>query len=120
MSTQVEKERPIENTKVFDGEISRCGYRLNKFAMSLTSAENREAFKTDEEAYMVQCGLTDEERQLIRDRNWKAIMESHGGNIYMIIKIGAVIGHGLYQIGAHQRGETYEEFLSTRNAAGAR
>ena len=47
-------------------------------------------------------------------------MDEHGGNIYMIIKIGAVIGHGLYQIGAHQRGETYEEFLSTRNAAGAR
>ena len=48
------------------------------------------------------------------------IMDELGGNIYMIIKIGTVTGHGLYQIGAHQRGETYEEFLATRNASGAR
>ena len=41
-------------------------------------------------------------------------------NIYMIMKIGAVVGQGLYQIGAHQRGETYEEFLETRNASGAK
>ena len=47
-------------------------------------------------------------------------MDELGGNIYMIIKIGTVTGHGLYQIGAHQRGETYEEFLATRNASGAR
>ena len=120
MTEQVDKSRPIENTIVFTAEETKRGYRLNKFAMSMCKPENREAFLEDEEAVLAAADLTQTERQLIRDRDWRAIIEEHGGNIYMIIKIGAVVGHGLYQIGAHQRGETYEEFLSTRNAAGAR
>lgn len=120
MVKQVDSERPIEDTKVFDSEQTRLGYRLNKFAMSMVHPENREAFLADEEACLAASGLTEEEKQLIRDRDWRAIMDEHGGNIYMIMKIGAVIGQGLYQIGAHQRGQTYEEFLATRNAAGAR
>lgn len=120
MAKQVDPDRPIEDTKIFDSEQTQLGYRLNKFAMSMTKAENREAFLADEEASLAASGLTEVERQLIRDRDWRAIMDEHGGNIYMIMKIGAVIGEGLYQIGAHQRGQTYEEFLATRNAAGAR
>lgn len=120
MAKQVDPDRPIENTKVFDSKQAQLGYRLNKFAMSMVKPENREAFKNDEEAVLAASDLTEVEKQLIRDRDWRAIMDEHGGNIYMIIKIGAVVGDGLYQIGAHQRGETYEEFLATRNAAGAR
>lgn len=120
MSQQIDKSHPIENTNVFDQEQTRLGYRLNKFAMSMTRPENREAFKANEEAYMAGWDLTEQEKQLIRDRDWRAIMEEHGGNIYMIMKIGAVLGQGLYQLGAHQRGQTYEEFLATRNASGAR
>ena len=117
---QVDRNRSIENTKIFDHVETRRGYRLNKFAMSMTKPENREAFLSDEETYMATCDLTDEEKRLIRTRDWRAIMAEHGGNIYMIMKIGAVLGQGLYQIGAHQRGETYEEFLATRKASGAR
>ena len=120
MTLQIDKTRVIEDTKIFDHEETRRGYRLNKFAMSMTKAGNREAFKADEEAYMAKWELTDIEMQLIRDRDWRAMMNDHGGNIYMIMKIGAVLGYGLYQIGAHQRGESYEEFLATRNASGAR
>ena len=117
---QIDRNRTIENTKIFDHVETRRGYRLNKFAMSMTKPENREAFLLDEDAYMATCDLTDEEKQLVRDRDWRAILTERGGNIYMIMKIGAVLGQGLYQIGAHQRGETYEEFLATRNASGAR
>ena len=120
MRLQIDKTRVIKDTKIFDHEETRRGYRLNKFAMSMTKAKNREAFKADEEAYMATWELTDLEKRLIRDRDWRAMMNDHGGNIYMIMKIGAVLGYGLYQIGAHQRGESYEEFLATRNASGAR
>ncbi len=120
MKTQVDPTRPIENTKVFDARQTQLGYRLNKFAMSMTKADNRAAFIADEEASLAASELTEEEKQLIRDRDWRAILDEHGGNIYMIMKIGAVVGQGLYQIGAHQRGQTYEEFLATRNASGAR
>lgn len=120
MAKQVDSGRPIEDTKIFDAEQTQRGYRLNKFAMSMVKAANREAFIANEEAALLASDLTEEEKQLIRDRDWRAIMDEHGGNIYMIMKIGAVIGQGLYQIGAHQRGQTYEEFLATRNAAGAK
>ncbi|MFT5487618.1 MAG: protocatechuate 4,5-dioxygenase alpha chain [Paracoccaceae bacterium] len=120
MAKQVDPTRPIEDTKIFDSEQTQRGYRLNKFAMSLVKPANREAFLADEESALSAADLTEEEKQLIRDRDWRAIMDEHGGNIYMIMKIGAVIGAGLYQIGAHQRGQTYEEFLATRNAAGAK
>lgn len=117
---QVDPDRPIPDTNVFTSEETQKGYRLNKFAMSMVKPEVREAFLADEEKVLAKADLTDEERQLIRDRDWRAIIGDHGGNIYMIMKIGAVLGQGLYQIGAAQRGETYEEFLATRNAAGAR
>ena len=38
----------------------------------------------------------------------------------MIMKIGNCTGHGLYHIGAQLRGETFEDFMATRNAKGAR
>ncbi len=120
MPVQVDRSRPIRDTRIFGGEESRRGYRINKFAMSLARPENRDAFKADEEAYMARWDLDPAERQAVRGRDWRTILTDLGGNIYMIIKIGAVTGHGLYQIGAHQRGETYEEFLATRNASGAR
>ena len=120
MAKQLDSSRPIEDTNIFGAEQTRRGYRLNKFAMSLVKPDNREAFLADEEAALAASDLTQQEKQLIRDRDWRAILEDHGGNIYMIMKIGAVVGAGLYQIGAHQRGETYEEFLATRNAAGAK
>ena len=31
----------------------------------------------------------------------------------------AHLGHGLYRIGAQMRGESYEEFMATRNEPGA-
>ncbi len=120
MAKQVDPDRPIEDTKIFDSEQTQLGYRLNKFAMSMVRPENREAFLKNEETSLAASDLTEVEKQLIRDRDWRAIMDEHGGNIYMIMKIGAVIGQGLYQIGAHQRGQTYEEFLATRNASGAK
>lgn len=120
MKQQIDTARPIPDTSVFDGRQSRLGYRLNKFSMSMTRAENREALKADPEGYMTRCGLTEEEKQCVRDRDWRRMVEEHGGNIYMIMKVGAVLGQGLYQMGAQQRGETYEQFLATRNASGAR
>lgn len=120
MANQIDSGRPIPDTSIFDGNRSRAGYRLNKFSMSMTKAENREAFKADPESYMDRFGMTEAEKQCVRDRDWRRMVEQHGGNIYMIMKVGAVLGQGLYQLGAQQRGQTYEEFLATRSASGAR
>jgi protocatechuate 4,5-dioxygenase alpha chain len=110
--------RPIPDTTIFDLRLSRRGQRLNRLCASLCNPENREAFKRDEEAYMARYGLSDEEKELIRERDFQALVEA-GTNIYFLLKIGSVTGNGLYKIGAQMRGETYEQFLATRNTRGA-
>jgi protocatechuate 4,5-dioxygenase alpha chain len=116
---QLDPSRPIDGTYIFDWRLSRKGYRLNKLAFSLGTAANREAFKQDEEAYYDRYGLSEEEKDLIRRRDFLGLIQ-HGTNIYMMLKLGAATGNGLYQMGAQQRGETFEQFLATRNNGGAR
>jgi protocatechuate 4,5-dioxygenase, alpha chain len=110
----------IPGTYVFDHTRSRAGYELNKLAYSLTDPANREAFRKDEEGYMARYKLTEAQKDAIRRRDWLALTKEHGGNIYYIYKLGATTGAGLYHMGAQMRGETYEQFLETRGAKGAR
>jgi protocatechuate 4,5-dioxygenase alpha chain len=106
--------RPIPDTTIFDLRLSRRGYRLNRLCASLCSPANREAFKKDEEAYMTRFALSEAEKELIRRRDFQGLIEA-GTNIYFLLKIGSVTGNGLYRMGAQMRGESYEQFLATRN-----
>jgi len=106
--------KQIPDTTIFDLRASRRGLRLNRMCGSLCSPQNREAFKRDEEAYMARFGLSEEEKDLIRRRDFAGMIHA-GMNIYWMLKIGSVTGNSLYRMGAQMRGETYEEFLSTRN-----
>ena len=81
---------------------------------SLCRPENREAFKRDEEAFMAKFKLTEEEKNLVRQRDFAGLIHA-GLNIYWMLKLGSVTGNSLYRMGAQMRGESYEEFLSTRN-----
>ena len=110
--------KPIPDTTIFDVRLSRRGRRLNKLCAVLCSPEEREAFKRDEEAFMDRFGLSENEKQLIRRRDFAGLIEA-GTNIYSLLKIGSVTGNGLYKMGAQMRGETYEQFLATRNIKGA-
>jgi protocatechuate 4,5-dioxygenase alpha chain len=106
--------RQIPDTTIFDLRKSRRGYRLNKMCGSLCDPQNREAFKRDEEAYMARFGLTDSEKELVRSRDFAALIQA-GLNIYFMLKLGSVTGNSLYRMGAQMRGESYEQFLATRN-----
>jgi len=110
--------QPIPDTSIFDLRVSHRGRRLNKLCAALCSHEEREAFKRDEEACMSKFGLNEKEKDLIRKRDFKGLIEA-GTNIYYLLKIGSVTGNGLYKMGAQMRGESYEQFLSTRNISGA-
>ena len=103
----------ISGTLVFTGERSRDGYRLNQMAMSLTDPANRAAFVANEDDYMRGHGLTDAERSMVLERDWKAMIEA-GGSIYLIIKIAGAIGVPLYAVGAQTAGMTYEQFMAQR------
>jgi protocatechuate 4,5-dioxygenase alpha chain len=106
--------KPIPDTSLFDLRASRRGYRLNKLCGSLCSPVNREDFKRDEDAYMTRFSLSEGEKQLIRSRDFAGMIAA-GMNIYFMLKIGSVTGNSLYRMGAQMRGESYEEFLSTRS-----
>ena len=106
--------KQIPDTTIFDLRASRRGLRLNRMCGSLCSPENREAFKRDEEAYMARFGLSEEEKDLIRRRDFAGMIHA-GMNIYWMLKIGSVTGNSLYRMGAQMRGESYEQFLATRN-----
>ena len=85
---------------------------------ALSSADERDAFKRDEEAFLSRFGLSDAEKNLVRARDFKGLIEA-GLNIYFMLKLGSATGNSLYRMGAQMRGESYEEFLSTRNIQGA-
>ena len=110
--------RPIPDTSIFDLRLSRRGRRLNKLCAALCSPQEREAFKRDEEAFMSRFQLSEAEKELIRKRDFQGLIDA-GTNIYYLLKIGSVTGNGLYKMGAQMRGESYEQFLSTRNIRGA-
>jgi protocatechuate 4,5-dioxygenase, alpha chain len=118
MSNQLDPNRKIEGSYIFTGPMSQKGYALNKLGASLMSDEARSAFKNDEEGYMAKFDLSEEQKQLIRDRNWIGCVQG-GSNIYFLYKITTVFGDSLYKLGAKQAGLTYEEFLATRNVSGA-
>jgi protocatechuate 4,5-dioxygenase alpha chain len=108
----------IQGSEVFDLANSWRGYRINKMCNALSHASQREAFKRDEEAFMAAHGLHEDEKQLVRDRDFSGLLAA-GGNIYFLLKLGVVTGNGLYMMGARMRGESYEQFLATRNERGA-
>ena len=109
---------PIADTTVFDLRLARRGQRLNKLCAALCSPQERDAFKRDEDAFMLRFGLTEAEKQLIRKRDFQGLIDA-GMNIYSMLKVGSATGNGLYKMGAQMRGETYEQFLATRNISGA-
>ena len=107
------RDTSIAGTTVFTMQRSRNGYRINKLAMSLTDPANRDRFQADERAYMAEFGLTETEMDLVERRDWAGLVEA-GGNIYVLLKIGAAVGQNLLQMGAQMRGESLEDFMKTR------
>jgi protocatechuate 4,5-dioxygenase alpha subunit len=87
---------------LFDEEAARNGFRLNKAAYSLKHPEQRELFASDEAAWMDQFGLTEDERRLIRERDWIALWRG-GMSIYTMIKLIGVTGTPLVEIGRQMR-----------------
>lgn len=99
----------IPGTFVFDADRSRQGYYLNMFCMSLMKAENRRAFKENEEKYLDRFALTPEQREAILKRQYNRMLEL-GGNIYFTAKLGATDGHSFQHIAAIMTGSTQEDY----------
>jgi protocatechuate 4,5-dioxygenase alpha subunit len=112
MDVAPEQDR-IPDTPLFDRRRSLRGYRLNKMAMGLSQPANREAFLQDENAYLDRFGLTPEEKDAVKSRNWREMVR-FGGNLFFILKISAVDPVRITEIGAHQAGMDHDAFLRDR------
>src|SRR5215210_2482320 len=99
----------VPGTTVFDAEMSRKGYWLNQFCMSLMKAENRERFKANERAYLDEWPMTEEQKQAVLDRDLNRAI-SLGGNIYFLTKLGATHGKSFQQMAGSMTGMTEEEY----------
>ncbi|HEY7609660.1 MAG TPA: protocatechuate 3,4-dioxygenase [Alphaproteobacteria bacterium] len=109
---------PIPGTYLVTGARAQRGYRLSKFCMSFMKPEVRAKWKEDAERYMREFGLSEYEQSLIRDQNWIGMIR-YGISPFMIFKLSSTFGVGQNRTGAAMRGETYEEFMKTRNVKDA-
>jgi hypothetical protein len=91
-----------DDLDLFYEETATRGIRLNKAAYSLKHLEQRELFERDEEAWMEQFGLTDEEKDLMRRRDWIGLWRA-GMTIYVMVKLSGVTGTPLPEIGKQMR-----------------
>lgn len=108
----------LEGTYPFTLARSVKAYRLNRFLHALIEPSHRARFLADPEGAFAEAGLTDEERAMVRSRDWRALIR-YGASFFMLEKLGAVVGVSNLHIYAAMRGESLEAFQKTRNAPGA-
>ncbi len=107
---------PIPGTTLFDSEMAKKGYALNKMCFSFNDEANRTAFLADEEAYMTQYGLNEQQKAAIRSRQVLDLLAA-GGNAYYLAKFAGIFGLNMQDIGAQQTGMTVEAFKAKLLAA---
>jgi protocatechuate 4,5-dioxygenase, alpha chain len=98
----VQPKRLPAELDLFDEATATRGMRLNKAAYSLKDGHQRELFQRDEEAWMAQFGLTDEEKELVRSRDWIGLWRA-GMSIYVMVKLSGVTKTPLPEIGKQMR-----------------
>ncbi|MGB6451621.1 MAG: gallate dioxygenase [Steroidobacteraceae bacterium] len=105
----------LPGTYPFTLERSVKAYRINEFLHRLIVPAERKRFLSDPEPMFEAAGLTEEERDMIRRRDWRALI--HYGVIFFLLeKLGAVVGTTNLHIYAAMRGQSLEDFQKTRNA----
>lgn len=105
----------LEGSYPFTLDRSLKAYRLNDFIHRLIEKPHRERFLADPESTFEAAGLTEQERDMIRRRDWRALIQ-YGVIFFMLEKLGAVIGTTNLHIYAAMRGQSLDDFQKTRNA----
>jgi protocatechuate 4,5-dioxygenase alpha subunit len=119
MNPQLQGVEAIAGTYVFDIETSNKALRLNRFLWNMIRPEARAEFVADEAAAMRSAGLNEAEQALITRRDWLGLVQ-YGANFFVMEKFARVVKMSNMQVYALMRGETFEEFLATRQVPDAR
>lgn len=99
----------VPGTTIFDADMSRKGFHLNQFCMSLMKADNREKFKSNERAYLDAWKMTEEQKQAVLDRDYNRMI-SLGGNIYFLAKIFSSDGISFQDAASTMTGMSVDEY----------
>lgn len=114
MAEQLAGVESLTGSYPFDLARSVKGYRLNKYLHAMVDPAHRARFLADPEASFDDAGLSEEEKDLVRRRDWRGLI--HYGAIFFVLeKLAAVLGLSNLDVYAAMRGETLEAFLETRN-----
>lgn len=105
----------LEGTYPFTLDRSVKAYRLNHFLHRLIEPAFRRQFLEDPEPLFQEAELTDQERDMVRRRDWRALIQ-YGVIFFLLEKFGATVGTSNLHIYAAMRGQALEEFQKTRNA----
>jgi gallate dioxygenase len=105
----------LEGTYPFTLDRSVKAYRLNHFLHRLIEPDFRRRFLEDPEPLFLAAGLTDEERDMVRRRDWRSLIR-YGVIFFLLEKFGATVGVTNLHIYAAMRGQSLEDFQKTRNA----
>jgi len=119
MNPQLRGAEKLEGTYLFDLATSAKALRLNRFLHGFTVPGNRTLFKDSPDAAFDKAGLSPEERRMVRELDWAALMR-YGASFFCLEKLARVKGVSNPEMVAGFRGETLEEFLKTRRVPGAR
>ncbi|UZX02869.1 protocatechuate 3,4-dioxygenase [Arthrobacter sp. CDRTa11] len=111
------KAEDIPGTFVFNGRRSRDGFPLNSMGAALNDEANQASFAKDPEEFMERFGLSNEQKEAVRARDWLKMVEL-GGNVYFICKIGVSDGIPVPQVIAEMAGKTPEEFAAMMRNGG--
>ena len=115
---QLEGIEKLPGTYLFDLERSAKTLRLNRFLHGLTVPVKRALYRENPEQAFEKAGLTEEERRMVRELDWRAMIR-YGASFFTLEKLGRVNGVSNPEMVAHMRGESLEEFLKTRRVPGA-
>ena len=105
----------VPGTYPFTLDHSVKAYRLNNFLHDLIEPQKRRQFLADPEPMFQAAELTEQERDMVRRRDWRALIQ-YGAIFFVLEKLGAVSGVSNLHIYAAMRGQSLEEFQKTRNA----
>jgi len=104
----------LEGTYPFTLERCIKAYRFNEFLHGLIDSKQRLRYRADPEILFEEAGLTENERDMIRRLDWRAMIQ-YGAIFFLLEKLAAVVGSTNAHVYAHMRGEKLEEFHNSRN-----
>lgn len=113
MNPQIQGIDELGGTYVFDIRTSNRTLKLNRFFWNMIRAESRREYDADSEKAMADAGLTAQEKDMVRQLDWIGLVR-YGVNFFVLEKFARVSKTSNLAVYAQMRGQSFEDFMQTR------